>query len=403
MYVKVEKSKENESQSVTNYVTKNQSGGESTFQLVDNRPEAIAQRKLQAIANNSPKAMQLRAFQEIANSSQAKQAAQLQAMADNYSTLQQQSIQKEENKVGLPNNLRTGMESLSGMSLEHVKVHYNSSKPAAVQAHAYVQGAEIHLASGQEKHLPHELGHVVQQMEGRVKSTMQMNGMNVNDHPGLEAEATRMGIAALNRGSKDGFEGHAGRVAQGKGRLADNAPAQLMSIFDYNHLCKKYTEDAVKKALAGKSYIDVLYQELEMIILQETEKGEEGEDGVLPDNEVLEKNDLSGKMIIHGGEECGGGNCHGYAFSDLHGVAYDQGIVIEHLKGSYKNRPVTLYTANGVLMHSAKGVGNDCVHKMNVGHPVIACSAAEYMSAMGYEKMFELPRQKDDFLKEVGA
>ena len=73
----------------------------------------------------------------------------------------------KENNTGLPDNLKTGMENLSGMSLDKVNVHYNSSKPAAVQAHAYAQGTNIHLGSGQAKHLPHELGHVVQQWGGR--------------------------------------------------------------------------------------------------------------------------------------------------------------------------------------------------------------------------------------------
>jgi len=50
-------------------------------------------------------------------------------------------------------------------------VHYNSDKPAQLQAHAYAQGTDIHLASGQEKHLPHEAWHVVQQKQGRVKPT----------------------------------------------------------------------------------------------------------------------------------------------------------------------------------------------------------------------------------------
>ena len=54
-------------------------------------------------------------------------------------------IQKKDNTTGLPDNLKSGMENLSGRSLDHVKVHYNSSKPAAVQAHAYAQGSEIHL------------------------------------------------------------------------------------------------------------------------------------------------------------------------------------------------------------------------------------------------------------------
>lgn len=108
------------------------------------------------------------------------------------------TVQREtKNNTGLPDNLKSGMENLSGMSLDHVKVHYNSPKPAAVQAHAYAQGSEIHLASGQEKHLPHELGHVVQQAQGRVSPTTSVGGMAVNDHPGLESEATKLGEQAL--------------------------------------------------------------------------------------------------------------------------------------------------------------------------------------------------------------
>lgn len=110
--------------------------------------------------------------------------------------------QRQTNQTGLPDNLKSGMENLSGMSLDHVRVHRNSSKPAAVQAHAYAQGSEIHLAGGQEHHLPHELGHVVQQMQGRVKPTTSIGGMAVNDNAGLESEATAMGTRALQRAVK---------------------------------------------------------------------------------------------------------------------------------------------------------------------------------------------------------
>ncbi|VAW61273.1 hypothetical protein MNBD_GAMMA10-1557, partial [hydrothermal vent metagenome] len=111
----------------------------------------------------------------------------------------QEPIQKKENNTGLPDRLKSGMENLSGYNLDHVKVHYNSSKPAAVQAHAYAQGSNIHLGSGQEKHLPHELGHVVQQMQGRVKPTTAVAGLSVNDNAGLENEATQMGVEAVPR------------------------------------------------------------------------------------------------------------------------------------------------------------------------------------------------------------
>jgi len=49
-------------------------------------------------------------------------------------------IQKKENNTGLPENLKTGMENLSGISMDDVKVHHNSDKPTQLQAHAYAQG-----------------------------------------------------------------------------------------------------------------------------------------------------------------------------------------------------------------------------------------------------------------------
>jgi hypothetical protein len=48
------------------------------------------------------------------------------------------------------------------------------SAPGQLQAHAFAQGTDIHIAPGQERHLPHEAWHVVQQRKGRVKPTMQL-------------------------------------------------------------------------------------------------------------------------------------------------------------------------------------------------------------------------------------
>lgn len=75
---------------------------------------------------------------------------------------------------GLPHQLRRGMESLSGMDLSQVQVHRNSDQPAQLNALAYAQGNHIHLAPGQDKQLPHEAWHVVQQKQGRVRPTLQM-------------------------------------------------------------------------------------------------------------------------------------------------------------------------------------------------------------------------------------
>ena len=104
---------------------------------------------------------------------------------------------KEEYRIGLPENLKIGIESLSGLAMDDVTVHYNSFKPAQIQAHAYTQGTDIYIAPGQEKHLPHEAWHVVQQKQGRVKPTIRINGVYINDDARLEKEADVMGAKAL--------------------------------------------------------------------------------------------------------------------------------------------------------------------------------------------------------------
>ena len=101
------------------------------------------------------------------------------------------------NNTGLPDNLKNGIEALSGLSMDNVKVHYNSAKPQQLNALAYAQGTDIHVGAGQDKHLPHEAWHMVQQAQGRVKPTMQMKGgMSINDDGGLEREADVMGEKA---------------------------------------------------------------------------------------------------------------------------------------------------------------------------------------------------------------
>jgi len=121
-------------------------------------------------------------------------AAQLQDQRTDASATRQ--LVDRRTSGGMPQQLAQGVESLSGVSLKDVRVHYNSPKPAQVQAYAYTQGKDIHVASGQEHHLPHEAWHVAQQAQGRVKPTTQTNGLPVNDDKGLEAEATAMGNKA---------------------------------------------------------------------------------------------------------------------------------------------------------------------------------------------------------------
>lgn len=151
------------SENKTEITAANTTGCKNAIQLKDNRKTSVIQQKLSENA-----------------------------------TTQESSVIQRKNNTGLPDNLKSGIENLSGHSMDDVKVHYNSEKPAQLNAHAYAQGTDIHVASGQEKHLAHEAWHVIQQKQGRVKPTLQMKGkMNVNDDKGLEKEADIMGAKAL--------------------------------------------------------------------------------------------------------------------------------------------------------------------------------------------------------------
>ncbi len=130
------------------------------------------------------------------------------------------------NQTGLPGHLKAGIESLSGLSVDGVRVHYNSARPAQLQAHAFAWRNEIHVARGQEQHLPHEAWHIVQQAAGRVKPTVQMgNGVSINDDAGLETEAEAMGAAALRAGEEGHHRvGHSYAHMPATGFQADAAP-----------------------------------------------------------------------------------------------------------------------------------------------------------------------------------
>jgi hypothetical protein len=183
---------------------------ESAAQMTDVRPQQRTLQRLQEKAYSSHSALQLKVMQEkLTNQTKAMSGtATLQGRFDalqrveedellqgKFDTIQrQEQVTARPNNTGLPDQLKSGIESLSGMSMDHVKVHYNSSQPAQLNALAYAQGSDIHVAPGQEQHLPHEAWHVVQQAQGRVRPTMQMKeGIPVNDDAGLETEADVMG------------------------------------------------------------------------------------------------------------------------------------------------------------------------------------------------------------------
>ena len=140
VYANKKLEKKNKSETAVSSSEKQQANF-SSLDFADSRPESITQMKLQEVVNNSAQVSQLKAFQEMADKS---------ASFDQKEGL----IQRRENQTGLPDKLKSGMENLSGFSMDDVKVHRNSDKPAQLNAHAYAQGSNIYLGPGQEQHLP---------------------------------------------------------------------------------------------------------------------------------------------------------------------------------------------------------------------------------------------------------
>lgn len=166
-------------------LTRRQPGKDDSTDTGVDGPRQVAQRRIAEDVGNSPRVLQQRARLEqlgLANTSEP-------------------AVAPRHNRTGLPDALKSGIEDLSGLSMDGVRVYYKSAQPAQRQALAYAQGKQIHLAPGQEAHLPHEAWHVVQQAQGRVRPTMQQrDGLAINDDAGLEREATEMGERALRHG-----------------------------------------------------------------------------------------------------------------------------------------------------------------------------------------------------------
>lgn len=130
----------------------------------------------------------------------APAVSQMVARVDARMPMQRAVPPARPNRTGLPGALKNGIEALSGMTMDDVRVHRSSPRPARIDALAYTQGSEIYLGPGQERHLAHEAWHVVQQKQGRVRQTLRVADVAINDDARLEAEADTMSAVAARPG-----------------------------------------------------------------------------------------------------------------------------------------------------------------------------------------------------------
>ncbi|GAB4477635.1 MAG: hypothetical protein OHK0057_27590 [Thermoflexibacter sp.] len=108
--------------------------------------------------------------------------------------------------IDLPAQLKTQMESSMNADFTGVKIHTNSSEAKQMGAKAFARGNNIHFAQGYynpdsqkgKEMLGHELAHILQQRQGKVKPTGTSGGYAVNTDDSLENQADNIGKKAAN-------------------------------------------------------------------------------------------------------------------------------------------------------------------------------------------------------------
>lgn len=99
---------------------------------------------------------------------------------------QSENMAAQQNQNSVSDGISAQHYRLSGIAFGDAGVYYNFGKSAQLQALAYTQGGQVYVEQGQEKHLGHELGRVVQQKENAVSPTQRLNGVWINDAPVFE-------------------------------------------------------------------------------------------------------------------------------------------------------------------------------------------------------------------------
>ncbi|NEN95176.1 MAG: DUF4157 domain-containing protein [Moorea sp. SIO3I7] len=330
-----------------------------------------------------------------------------------------------QNKTGMPDRLKAGIENLSGYSMDDVRVHYNSDKPAQLNALAYAQGTDIHVGPGQEKHLAHEAWHVVQQMEGRVRPGRQKFGLQINEETGLEKEAEEMGKKAwqkLGRRKEKTNEQNSEREAVGNTKRKRILLKEEQVTTNRNHVqiypnLKMFSrvEDELRdKELCSTTKLIQKMVKDENVMIEVDEdysttrvKQELTDEWKATCESIVLYKKFKDCMVL----DFGKGNCHGYVFSG--GADPDRtksDLKVDNLVYQYNNvlidREITVYIKQGRIDHTAIGHGSDALHKIANGlsngyGPVIKCDTKEYMEACNYEKMYEFPKDIERYRKDL--
>jgi len=241
-------------------------------------------------------------------------------------------------KTNLPNDVRGKMESSFGTDFSGVNIHANSGEASNIGALAYTQGSDVHFAPGQynpgtqkgQELLGHELTHVVQQREGRVKPTKQGKGMPINDNPSLEKEADEMGAKAAQ-----------GKVTDvtGKGSGVQRQGDVDISVYDW-----LMRESKIKNV----RYLGAIYKKYT------NDKGEQKLTDIR--NIVVPTKEQWIEMLKHG-DQLYYSYIHGFLVASLNDSWFNMGsqlVMEQNPDGSVSNKTDYYYAAEKVTITDAQ-------------------------------------------------
>lgn len=187
----------------------NNRNDKSVISMKDNRTDSLKQLKQAEIMQNKKPEEELKQGkfenQLKVNDEELKQGKFItQRLPKEKELPGQGKIIQKKNDTGMPDEVKQKMENSFNTDFSGVRVHQNSEKAPEVGALAFTQGNDVHFAPGQynpsnsvgQRLLGHELAHVQQQKNGRVKATTEIAGMPVNDNVSLEKEADNLGSKA---------------------------------------------------------------------------------------------------------------------------------------------------------------------------------------------------------------
>ncbi|MEM7102183.1 MAG: DUF4157 domain-containing protein [Bacteroidota bacterium] len=175
--------------------------------------------KIRRIRRKKSKATDLMGFQEeqghveqedkILEDVEKNDENALVGKSQQFTTASRGPVQKKENKTGIPDGVKNKMEKAFESDFSDVKIFPNSKKAFDFGAEAYAQNNQIHFSPGKfnpntqkgQELIGHELAHINQQNEGKVKATSVINSTPFNDQNLLEKEAELSGKKATVTGA----------------------------------------------------------------------------------------------------------------------------------------------------------------------------------------------------------